>query len=99
MYPRLDEPRPNADTSQLGARRVGIRAGLSGFVAYMKRADAERAIKDFDGLDWGGSVLKVGWSKAVPLPQKAIYGELARFLSFPSPRLLKKASSSPYRFC
>jgi len=65
----------------------------------MKRADAERAIKDFDGLDWGGSVLKVGWSKAVPLPQKAIYGELARFLSFPSPRLLKKASSSPYRFC
>lgn len=75
MYPRLDDPRSTADASQLGARRVGIRAGLSGFVAYMKRESAERAIKDFDGLDWGGSVLKVGWSKAVPIPRLPVYGE------------------------
>ncbi|KAL7411158.1 hypothetical protein BDY24DRAFT_396804 [Mrakia frigida] len=103
MYPRLEEPRPNADTSQLGARRVGIRAGLSGFVAYMKRADAERAIKDFDGLDWGGSVLKVGWSKSVPLPQRAIYdittsaNRRSRSRSFSPPPSSKRSrrSASP----
>ena len=75
MYPRLDDPRSNADASELGVRRVGIRAGLSGFVAYMKRTDAEQAIKDFDGLDWGGSILKVGWSKAVPIPRMPIFGQ------------------------
>ena len=78
MYPRLDDPRSNADASELGVRRVGIRAGLSGFVSFMKRPDAEQAIKDFDGLDWGGSILKVGWSKAVPIPRTAIYGQSAQ---------------------
>ena len=40
----------------------------------MKRKDAEKAVKELDGLDWGGSVLRVGWSKPVPMPQRALYG-------------------------
>jgi len=42
----------------------------------MKRRDAEEALREFDGYDWGGSVLRVGWSKAVPLASKPKYGEL-----------------------
>jgi nitrogen fixation protein len=75
MWPRLDEPAPGVDASQLGARRVGSKAGLTGFVAFMKRKDAEHAIREMDNLDWGGSVLRVGWSKAVPIPRQALYGE------------------------
>ncbi|WWD21045.1 hypothetical protein CI109_105526 [Kwoniella shandongensis] len=70
MWPRGDE-----DTS-IGATMTMTRRnkpGLSGFVSYMKRPDAERAVKELDGLDWGGSVLRVGWSKPVPMPLKAIY--------------------------
>jgi U2-associated protein SR140 len=52
------------------------RAGLSGFVSYMRRKDAEVAVKELDGLDWGGSVLRVGWSKAVKVPLRPIYGEV-----------------------
>lgn len=40
----------------------------------MRRQDAERSVKELDGLDWGGSVLRVGWSKSMPLPSRAIYG-------------------------
>ncbi len=50
------------------------KAGLQGFVSYMKRKDAEKAVQELDGLDWGGSVLRVGWSKSVPVPQRALYG-------------------------
>ncbi|CDZ98296.1 Predicted splicing regulator, contains RRM, SWAP and RPR domains [Phaffia rhodozyma] len=73
MWPRYDEPPPGVDASTLQGRRVGSKAGLTGFVAYMKRQDAEKAVKELDGLDWGGSVLRVGWSKAMPLPARAIY--------------------------
>ena len=50
-----------------------VKAGLQGFVAFMKRKDAETAVKDLDGMDWGGSVLRVGWSKPVTVPARAIY--------------------------
>lgn len=70
MYPRFEES--SVDPM---SRRVGARAGLSGFVAYMKRSDAERAVHDMDGLDWGGNILKVGWSKSVPIPARPIYGK------------------------
>lgn len=49
------------------------KAGLSGFVAYMKRKDAERAVKELDGFDWGGCVLRVGWSKMIRLPARPLY--------------------------
>ena len=49
---------------------------LTGFVAYMKRKDAETAVSELDGAEWGGAKLKVGFSKPVPIPQRAVYGEL-----------------------
>ena len=49
--------------------------GLSGFVSFMKRSGAEEALREFDGFEWGGSILRVGWSKAVPVAAKAMYGE------------------------
>lgn len=48
---------------------------LQGFVAYMKRKDAETAVQTLDGADWGGIRLKVGFSKPVPIPSKALYGK------------------------
>lgn len=50
--------------------RVG---GLTGFVAYMTRAEAEHAFKEADGAVWGGSKLKLSWGKAMPLPSRAMY--------------------------
>jgi len=43
----------------------------------MKRKDAEKALREYDGYDWGGSVLRVGWSKAVPIAAKPMYGALS----------------------
>lgn len=40
----------------------------------MKRKDAELALRELDGFEWGGSVLRVGWSKAVPLAAKPMFG-------------------------
>ncbi|EJD52558.1 hypothetical protein AURDEDRAFT_82199 [Auricularia subglabra TFB-10046 SS5] len=68
MWPRSDGGQgPGADITS--ARRTG----LSGFVSFMKRKDAEDALRELDGFDWGGSVLRVGWSKAVPIAAKAAY--------------------------
>jgi U2-associated protein SR140 len=47
---------------------------LGGFVAMMKRADAERAFEAIDNLDWGGSVLHCSWGKAMPIPHRPAYG-------------------------
>ncbi len=68
------------EDASIGAQMTNTRrtkAGLSGFVAYMKRRDAEAAVKELDGLDWGGCVLRVGWSKAVRVPLRPIYGAWA----------------------
>ncbi|KAK4687331.1 hypothetical protein P7C73_g2781, partial [Tremellales sp. Uapishka_1] len=70
MWPRGDED------SSIGAvisssRRA--KPGLSGFVSYMTRPHAEKAVRDLNGMDWGGSVLRVGWSKPVTKPAKALY--------------------------
>lgn len=61
---------PGADMT---ASRSKKSAGLSGFVSFMKRKDAECAVREMDGFDWGGSTLRVGWSKAVPIAAKALY--------------------------
>ncbi|BGP00344.1 U2-associated protein SR140 [Rhodotorula toruloides] len=63
MWPRLD----TGQLATTGGRKLG------GFVAYLRRPDAERAAKDMDGAEWGDNVLKIGWGKAVPLPATAIY--------------------------
>lgn len=54
---------------------VGGRRLLGGFVSFLRRPDAEKACKELDGAEWGGSVLRTGWGKAVPTPARAIYGE------------------------
>ncbi|KAI1794117.1 hypothetical protein LXA43DRAFT_997789 [Ganoderma leucocontextum] len=71
MWPRSDATQgPGADMT---ATRRNKNAGLSGFVSFMKRRDAEAALREFDGYDWGGSILRVGWSKAVPIAAKPMY--------------------------
>ncbi|KAJ7647071.1 hypothetical protein FB45DRAFT_1051629 [Roridomyces roridus] len=70
MWPRSDAAGgPGAD---MNARRPKG-SGLSGFVSFMKRKDAEQALRELDGFEWGGSALRVGWSKAVPIAQKPMY--------------------------
>ncbi|CDO77314.1 hypothetical protein BN946_scf184775.g4 [Trametes cinnabarina] len=71
MWPRSDASiGPGADMT---ATRRSKNTGLSGFVSFMKRRDAEEALREFDGYDWGGSILRVGWSKAVPIAPKPAY--------------------------
>lgn len=73
MWPRGDSVAgPGADMT---AARRNRNSGLSGFVSFMRRKDAEGALKEFDGFDWGGSILRVGWSKAVPIAAKPMYGQ------------------------
>jgi U2-associated protein SR140 len=73
MWPRGDATvGPGGDMT---ATRRTKNAGLSGFVSFMKRKDAEAALRELDGFDWGGSILRVGWSKAVPKVAKPLYGE------------------------
>jgi U2-associated protein SR140 len=71
MWPRGDGSGPGADMT---ASRRSKSNGLSGFVSFMRRKDAEAALREFDGFDWGGNMLRVGWSKAVPIAAKPMYG-------------------------
>lgn len=72
MWPRTDVPAgPGAETNS----RRPKSSGLSGFVSFMKRKDAEQALRELDGFEWGGSTLRVGWSKAVPIAQKPMYSK------------------------
>ena len=72
MWPRGDTTLgPGADMT---ATRRNKSTGLSGFVSFMRRRDAEAALRELDGFDWGGSVLRVGWSKAVPIAAKPMFG-------------------------
>ncbi|KAH9931062.1 uncharacterized protein BXZ73DRAFT_47369 [Epithele typhae] len=88
MWPRSDATQgPGSDMT---ATRRNKNTGLSGFVSFMKRRDAETALREFDGYDWGGSVLRVGWSKAVPVAARPMYG--AFMLTF-----AKTISRSPSR--
>lgn len=66
MWPRMENA---SDTTRRGGKQ-----SLSGFVSFMTRKDAEEALREFDGYDWGGSILRVGWSKAVPVAAKPKYG-------------------------
>ncbi|CAE6532395.1 unnamed protein product [Rhizoctonia solani] len=68
MWPRSDPHHaPGSDIS------TSARRGMSGFVSYMTRADAEACVRELDGFEWGGSVLRVGWSKAVPIAARPMY--------------------------
>lgn len=45
----------------------------TGFVAFMRREDAERAKDALDGITLHDLTLMVGWSKAVPLPAVPVW--------------------------
>ncbi|CAO3679763.1 unnamed protein product [Umbelopsis ramanniana] len=45
----------------------------SAFISFMKRSDAEKALKAMDGKDLHGHLLRVCWGKAVPLPAQPIF--------------------------
>ena len=40
----------------------------------MKRPAAEKAVAELDGLNWGGSVIRVAFGNAVRVPARPIYG-------------------------
>ncbi|KAI9508225.1 hypothetical protein F5148DRAFT_1198407 [Russula earlei] len=86
MWPRGDGASgPGADMT---AARRNRNSGLSGFYA-------EAALKEFDGFDWGGSILRVGWSKAVPIAAKPMY--VAQRSRSPSPMPERRRSPSRSR--
>ena len=45
-----------------------------GFVSFMDRESAAQALKNMDGKELLGYVMRVGWGKAVPIPPKPVYG-------------------------
>ncbi|XP_015216761.2 U2 snRNP-associated SURP motif-containing protein isoform X1 [Lepisosteus oculatus] len=59
MWPRTDEER--------------ARERNCGFVAFMSRRDAERALKHLNGKMIMNFEMKLGWGKAVPIPPHPIY--------------------------
>uniref|UniRef100_A0A673ZN07 U2 snRNP-associated SURP domain containing n=1 Tax=Salmo trutta TaxID=8032 RepID=A0A673ZN07_SALTR len=59
MWPRTDEER--------------ARERNCGFVAFMNRRDAERALKNLNGKMMMNFEMKLGWGKGVPIPPHPIY--------------------------
>uniref|UniRef100_A0A6Q2Y0B5 U2 snRNP-associated SURP motif-containing protein n=1 Tax=Esox lucius TaxID=8010 RepID=A0A6Q2Y0B5_ESOLU len=59
MWPRTDEER--------------ARERNCGFVAFMSRRDAERALKNLNGKMIMNFEMKLGWGKGVPIPPHPIY--------------------------
>ncbi|XP_047205507.1 U2 snRNP-associated SURP motif-containing protein isoform X1 [Girardinichthys multiradiatus] len=59
MWPRTDEER--------------ARERNCGFVAFMNRRDAERALKNLNGKIIMNFEMKLGWGKGVPIPPHPIY--------------------------
>lgn len=59
MWPRTEEER--------------ARNRNCGFVAFMSRRDAERALKYLNGIEIMSFEMKLGWGKAVPIPQHPVY--------------------------
>lgn len=77
MWPRGDATAgPGGDIT---ASRRAKSANLSGFVSFMKRKGAEAAIRELDDFKWGGNMLRVLWSKAVPIAAKPMYSEHSLF--------------------
>jgi len=50
------------------------RRSKSGGLSFKRRREAELALRKLDGADWAGSLLRVGWSKAVPTSGRVLYG-------------------------
>lgn len=63
MWPKDDEQ-----------RRRGYN---SGFVAFMERADAARALDALNGVRLCGREMSIGWGKAMPIPARPIWVPVA----------------------
>ncbi|PWN48290.1 hypothetical protein IE53DRAFT_319701 [Violaceomyces palustris] len=72
MWPRGEEAFGGAGGGITNLRKDRS-AGLTGFVAYMRREDAEYALKETDGVRWGDTLIKTGWGKAMPLPSRPTF--------------------------
>lgn len=59
MWPRTEEQRAVARNC--------------GFVAFMNRVDAERALENLRGKELMGYEMKLGWGKTVPIPVHPVY--------------------------
>jgi len=91
MWPRTDGPVGSGVDPT--ASRKSQSSSLSGFVSFMQREGAEEALRQFDGFEWGGCVLRVGWSKAVPVAARPMFGE-GRVLTVQLQRLTNSISVS-----
>lgn len=80
MWPR-EQGGANIGMMSNSATFAATRAGLNGFIAFMKRSDAKRALDKCDGVEWGGSILQLGWGKGMPLPPRPAFGELTWTIS------------------
>lgn len=49
----------------------------SGFVAFMERADAARALEALNGVRLCGREMSIGWGKAMPIPARPIWVPIA----------------------
>lgn len=67
-------PRGDGGPGDALSNRRSKSGGLTGFVSFKRRREAELALRKLDGADWSGSVLRVGWSKAVPTSGRVLYG-------------------------
>lgn len=47
-----------------------------GFVCFMEREHAAKALEELNGKDLHGYTIKAGWGKPVPLPARPIFGKL-----------------------
>lgn len=72
MWPRGEEASGGAGGGITLLRNTRS-AGLTGFVCFMRREDAETAVAEADGISWGGAQLHTSWGKAMPKPRHALY--------------------------
>jgi len=98
-------PRGDGGPGDVLSNRRSKSGGLTGFVSFKRRREAELALRKLDGAEWGGSVLRVGWSKAVPTSGRVLYGKSLLSPSFSHSNLIiagrrrdsRSRSASPRR--
>ncbi|KAE8220625.1 hypothetical protein CF319_g5881 [Tilletia indica] len=73
MWPRGDELGAGGAGAGITMVRRMQSAGLTGFVSFMRRDDAERAIRESDGTSWAGSMIRTSWGKTMPIPPRPQY--------------------------
>jgi U2-associated protein SR140 len=65
---------PIANIKILEPRNEQGRAKV-GFISYMKKEDAEKALRKMDAMPFHGLPLKISWGKPVNLPETPLYAQ------------------------